>query len=115
MGLYAAGQVVFLPFPFSDLSRSKLRPVVFLAQSGLGEWIACQITSNPYIDPWAIPLDASGFRTGQLRQVSYIRPGKLFTAHDSLVAADVGSLTASKLETVRDAIVAIIREAMANR
>lgn len=34
MGLYAAGQVVFIQFPFSDLSRAKVRPVVLLADVG---------------------------------------------------------------------------------
>ena len=46
----AAGQVVVLPFPFSDLSRKKLSPALLLADAGRGDWIACQITSNPYAD-----------------------------------------------------------------
>ncbi len=48
MGTFAAGQVVVLPFPFSDLSRQKLRPALLLADAGRGDWIAGQITSNPY-------------------------------------------------------------------
>ncbi len=54
MGVYAAGQIVFLKFPFSDLSRTKLCPVLLLADVEQGDWIACQITSNPYIDSVAI-------------------------------------------------------------
>lgn len=46
MGTFAAGQVVVLPFPFSDLSRKKLRPALLLVDAGRGEWIACQITSD---------------------------------------------------------------------
>lgn len=34
MGAFAAGQVVLLPFPFSDLTRSKLRPALLLADAG---------------------------------------------------------------------------------
>ena len=44
----AAGTVVLVPFPFSDLSQAKLRPAVVLADVGRGDWILCQITSNPY-------------------------------------------------------------------
>jgi hypothetical protein len=33
MGPLAAGQVVLVRFPFSDLSASKLRPAVFLADA----------------------------------------------------------------------------------
>lgn len=49
MGSFATGQVVLLPFPFSDLSRSKYRPAAILADAGRGDWVLCQITSNPYV------------------------------------------------------------------
>jgi mRNA interferase MazF len=42
----AAGQIVLIPFPFSDLSRSKLRPEMALADAGRGDWILCQITTK---------------------------------------------------------------------
>ena len=34
----SAGSVVLVPFPFSDLSQSKLRPAVVLADAGRGDW-----------------------------------------------------------------------------
>jgi mRNA interferase MazF len=34
MGTFTAGQVILLPFPFSDLSRSKFRPALRLADAG---------------------------------------------------------------------------------
>ena len=43
MGPFAAGQVVIVHFPFSDLSASKLRPAVVLAEAGRGDWILWQI------------------------------------------------------------------------
>lgn len=109
MGLYAAGEVVFLTFPFSDLSRSKLRPVLLGTDARQSEWIACQITSNPYIDPLAIPISASDFKTGGLRHLSYLRPGNLFTAHESFIAASAGSINPELLAKVQDAIGRIIR------
>ena len=50
----AAGAVVLVRFPFSDLSQTKLRPAVVLADAGRGDWILCQVTSNPYGDPRAV-------------------------------------------------------------
>jgi hypothetical protein len=37
MGVPAAGSVVVIPFPFSDLSNAKRRPAVVLADAGKGE------------------------------------------------------------------------------
>lgn len=84
MGAFAVGQVVLLPFPFSDLSRNKLRPALLLANAQRADWVACQITSNPYGDPGAIMLGSDSFIQGGLARVSFVRPRKLFTAHESL-------------------------------
>ena len=76
----AAGAIVLVPFPFSDLSKSKLRPAVVLADAGRDDWILCQITSNPYGDMRAIALHDDSFTEGSLRVTSYARPARLFTA-----------------------------------
>ena len=109
MGAFAAGQVVLVHFPFSDLSASRLRPAVVLADAGRGDWILCQITSKSYGDHQAIPLSDADFASGSLRLASYVRPGKLFTAHTSLMAGQAGLLRREKLSVVRDAVVRMIQ------
>lgn len=101
----AVGEVVLVPFPFSDLSQSKIRPSLCLADAGRGDWILCQITSNPYGDPAAISLDASDFTAGGLLVASFVRPGKLFTAHAGLIVRSVGVLTPEALTKVLSAVV----------
>ena len=64
MGTLTAGQVVIVHFPFSDLTASKLRPAVVLAEAGRGDWILCQITSKFYGDNKAITLEAADFANG---------------------------------------------------
>lgn len=66
MGPFATRQVILLPFPFSDLSASKLRPALLLAAAGKGDWLLCQITSNPYADPRAVTLAQADFAEGGL-------------------------------------------------
>ena len=111
MGTFAAGQVVIVHFPFSDLTASELRPAVVLAEAGRGDWVLCQITSKSYGDPRAIQLDPSDFAHGSLRLTSYARPGKLFTAHSSLVAGQVGELQSAKFTRIREAVVRLIQKA----
>lgn len=104
----AAGEVVLVPFPFSDLSQSKVRPAVCLAAAGRGDWIPCQITSSQYGDPAAIPLDTQDFASGGLLVASFARPGKLFTAHTGLMVRSVGVLTPAALARIMSAVFAII-------
>ena len=102
-------EVVLVPFPFSDLSQPKIRPALCLADAGLGDWILCQITSRPYGDPAAVPLDAADFASGGLLVASFVRPGKLFTAHAGLLVRSVGVLTPAAFARVLSAVVAVLQ------
>jgi mRNA interferase MazF len=104
MAAFAAGSVILVPFPFSDLSRSKIRPALVLAEVGRGDWILCQITSKPYADPRAVPLDAKDFSIGDLELTSYVRPGKLFTANEALMMESVGKLRGDKFRAILEAV-----------
>jgi mRNA interferase MazF len=108
-----AGAVVLVPFPFSDLSQAKLRPAVVLAEAGRGDWVLCQITSNPYGDVRAIELTDISFATGSLRTTSHARPGKLFTANRDLMTTHVGVLKADAFRRVIEAVIAILRASIA--
>lgn len=109
MGAPSAGSIVLVPFPFSDLSQSKLRPAVVLADAGRGDVVLCQITSNPYEDPLAVELSASDFATGSLQRTSYARPGKLFTASRSLLVREVGTLRPKSLTGITECVVELLR------
>ncbi len=104
MEALAAGSVVLVPFPFSDLSQSKIRPALVLANAERGDWILCQITSKPYADQRAVRLDEADFASGGLELTSYVRPGKIFTANEALMIETVGQLRADKLRAVLRAV-----------
>lgn len=105
----AAGAVVLVPFPFSDLSRSKLRPAVVLTHAGRGDWILCQVTSNPYSDAQAVRLGEGDFRGGSLRVESYARPGKLFTANQDLIVRQIGFLNDEPFQRIVSAVVRLLK------
>lgn len=92
MGVPSTGAIVLIPFPFSDLSQAKLRPAVVLADAGRGDFVLCQVTSNPYADPKAVKIANEDLRTGSLRVSSFARPGKLFTASWDLITDEIGTL-----------------------
>jgi len=75
VGAPAVGAVVLVRFPFSDLSRAKLRPAIVLAHAGRDDAILCQVTSKPYGDARAFAIGAADFATGSLRVASIAAQG----------------------------------------
>jgi mRNA interferase MazF len=69
VGALAAGSVVLVPFPFSDLSQFKLRPAVVLAEAGRGDYLLCQVTSTVR-GPTGVGLSATDFAQGSLQRTS---------------------------------------------
>lgn len=56
--------VVVIPFPFSDLSGTKQQPALILADAGRGDWLLCQITSNPFGDSGSIKITEAELAVG---------------------------------------------------
>ena len=110
MGAFGFASVVLVKFPFTDLSQTKLRPAVILAQATKEDWILCQITSNHGIDAKAIEIKDSDFTQGALRQISFARPNKIFTGHQSLISRRVGILKNEKIEEIIKAVVEILQK-----
>lgn len=109
MAALAAGAVVLVQFPFSDLSQAKLRPAVVVADAERGDWLLCQVTSKSYGDPLAVTLGSAEFIAGSLRITSYARPLKLFAASDTIIASRVGTLTDAALRQITGAIVTAVQ------
>jgi mRNA interferase MazF len=85
MGRFVKGDVVVIPFPFSDLSMSKRRPALVLAELSGDDLILCQITSQTVRDKYSVDLNDSDFISGGLKKPSNNRPNRLFTADRHVV------------------------------
>ena len=103
------GDVVVVPFPFSDLTRAKRRPALVVAVLEGDDLILCQITSRMVRDSYAMRLESADFQDGELRQSSNIRPNRLFTADTRLILYRVGRLTPMKMNEAAEAVVRIVR------
>ncbi len=109
MGPPAIGDVVLIPFPYSDLSQAKRRPALVIADVGMGDFVLCQITSKSYADRLVIPLLQSDFTEGGLKRESFVRIGKLFIANFSIISGVAGRLNPEKMSEVLDVLVLILR------
>ena len=102
--------IVVIPFPFSDLSSSKLRPAVVFAEVGRGDWLLCQVTSNPYSDAEAVRLTDTELEQGSLNRVSFVRPLKLFTANESLMVKRVAVLNDKTFTAILTVVIETLRK-----
>ena len=107
MGAFVKGDVVIVPFPFSDLSENKKRPALVVADLKGDDIIICLITSQNTRDDYATSLTNPDFSNGNLQRDSNIRPNRLFTADSNIVLYKIGVLKASKMKEVTDKIVEI--------
>lgn len=98
------GAVVVVNYPFTDLSNSKLRPAVVLADADRGDVVLCQITSNRYADTRAVEITPASFTSGGLRVTGYVRPTKLFTGNDALITKQPGTLSDRALTEIIEAL-----------
>lgn len=110
MAKFIKGDVVVVPFPFSDLTQAKRRPALVVATLEGEDLILCQITSQAIKDNYAISLGDKDFETEGLRQPSNIRPNRIFTADSHIVLYKVGNLKVEKLNEVIEKVVEIIRK-----
>jgi mRNA interferase MazF len=109
MGIFAVGDVVILPFPFSDLSSRKLRPAVVVAKADFSDLIFCQITSKDRSENGAIKLTPNNFKHGGLNLTSYARPDKLFTGDESIIVNTYGQLDDSTRQDLLSSIIALFK------
>ena len=105
MGKFVKGDIVVVPFPFSDLSTSKRRPALVLVDSQGNDLILCQITSQNVRDDMSVFVDMTDIDNGTLNTASNARPNKLFTADESIVLYSVGKLKTDKLNEVVSKVV----------
>lgn len=109
MGKFVKGDVVVVPFPFSDLSDHKRRPALVVATMLGDDVILCQITSKTVSDSYALPCSDTDFIHGGLHQESNIRPNRLFTTDSNIILRRAGVLTSKKVDETIETIIKLIK------
>jgi len=104
---FIKGDVVVVPFPFSDLSRSKKRPALVVAALKGDDLILSQITSQDIDDLYSIKIESIDFENGTLNKNSNVRPNKIFTADKNLILYKVGKLNEEKIIEINNKIIEI--------
>jgi mRNA interferase MazF len=95
--MFDRGDVVLVPYPFTDLSASKRRPVLALtAPDAYGDFIGLPVTSRPRIEH-GLPLVQASMTLGTLPAPSWIRTDRIVTLSSNLVIKTVGHVSTDTL------------------
>ena len=98
------GQIVTVPVPYTDLTGSKNRPVVVVADVRMGDWIVCPITGSRQRRPEDIEIQGQDMESGELRRNSWVRVNRLYTLNERLSNRVIGQLTDAKIAEVTAAV-----------
>ena len=102
------GDVVIAPFPYTDFTNFKRRPVLVVSDVGPRDSIVCEITSNVHGRTGDIAITQQDMQAGTLRAASWVRPGHLHTMDRSLFGRTVGRLSDAKQAEIAAAIQSLL-------
>ena len=105
---FVRGDVVVLPFPFTDLSATKKRPALVISVLEGDDLIVCQITGQVVRNSYVVELGGGDIVGGRLDGLSYIRPNKVFTSDKSIICYKIGKITPLKMKQVEEKLSGII-------
>ena len=98
------GNILLMPFPFSDQSGRKVRPVIVLSNDEFNEHsqdiIAIGITSNISKDKYTLGLDNKDLKEGKLKTKCAIKVENILRLDKSLIIKKIGKIKEEKLDKI---------------
>lgn len=110
--VFNQGGILIVPFPFSDLTSVRQRPVLVLSKKDYNEkcedLITCGITSNLKDTICSVLIDDSNILEGRLPTKSRIKFDKIFTLDRSIVIKKIARINKVSFEKVRKELFRLI-------
>ena len=97
MSIYKQRDIVLVPFPFSDLSGLKVRPVLILSNDTYNEQsadvVVCGLTTNLRTSPYSIIISPSDTElAGTLRHTSRVKADTIASLEQSILIKQIARL-----------------------
>ena len=102
--MYKQREIVLVPFPYSDLSSTKRRPVLIVSNNlyntAFPDILVCVNTSYLYKDEYSVELSNNDLEMGMLPDLSVIKCHKLFTIEQTRILRRFSIIAEKKFEEV---------------
>lgn len=100
------GDIVIVPFPFTDLSLKKQRPVLVVSNDKYNrsnkDFLCCGITSNVEDADYSVYIDTDDLSSGFLSQPSRIKVDKIASLDQSLIIKILGKANPRIISLVKN-------------
>jgi len=110
--VFNQGDILIVPFPFSDLTSVRQRPVLVLSRKEYNEKcedvITCGVTSNLKNSKYSVLIDNSNLTEGNIPVKSRIKVDKLFTLEQSIIIKKIGRVNKETFSRVRKEFVNLV-------
>lgn len=95
------GKIILVPFPFSDLSASKIRPALILSNNTLPgkEIVIIGISSKKHFST-DIEINNENLSYGELPKTSFVRSGKLVSIDKSIIISTIGKINENIMKQI---------------
>jgi mRNA interferase MazF len=100
------GDIVLIPFPFTDLTGTKNRPALILIDSDDDITVSFITTQLKWQEKFDVKLEPS--KENALKKTSLIRLSKITTIDKELVIGKLGQLADSELEEVNRGLIDLL-------
>lgn len=107
------GDLLLIPFPFSDQSGKKVRPVVVISNNDFNncseDVIVLGVTSNIHKDKYSIHLSSLDLEKGSLTKPCVIKVENILKIDKRLIIKAIGKINKTKLNEIYTVLDSILR------
>jgi mRNA interferase MazF len=104
--MFEQGEILMVPFPFSDLTEIKQRPVLVISKNKYNskneDIITCGITSNLKDSSHSVLIDNEKLNSGKIPKTSRIKVDKIFTLEQGIVRKKLAKINTETFQKVKE-------------
>lgn len=105
-------EIVLLPYPFSDLEGTKVRPAIVVSNNIFNrksdDCIMVPLTTVIKDEPYSVIINQEDLTSGKLLKPSRVRADKIFTVEKDLIMMKICVINDKTFEKIKGEIVKIL-------
>ena len=98
-------EIILLPYPFTDLEGTKVRPTIIISNNPFNkksaDCIMIPLTTVMKEEPHSILINQEDLSSGKLLRPSRIRVDKIFTVEKRLIIMKIGAINSKTFKKIK--------------